>query len=95
MYEALNVAIEFILYPASINKPNTAVPAAVAKTINAVVKALIPPINFTPYISAHSEEPSTFARPLHIPIKPRKKNAEIGLSNEKRIMAEINNGRFI
>ena len=34
--------------PLSIKNPNNAVPNAVAKTIKAVVKALIDPINLTP-----------------------------------------------
>ena len=34
--------------PLSIKKPNSAVPNAVAKTIKAVVKALIDPICLTP-----------------------------------------------
>ena len=65
--------------PISIKCPNNAVPKAVEKTIKAVVRALIDPICFTPYISAHVEDPNTFAKPFDIPIKPRKKNAEIGL----------------
>ena len=60
----------------SISTPKKAVPKAVAKTIKAVVRAFIPPMNLTPYISAQSEEPSTLAKPLHIPIKPKKKKAE-------------------
>ena len=47
-------------------------PKAVEKTINAVVMALIEPIYFTPYISAQVDEPKTFAKPLEIPIKPKK-----------------------
>ena len=66
--------------PESIKRPNNAVPKAVEKTIKAVVKALIEPINFTPYISAHIDEPKTLARPLEIPIKPRKTKEAIGLS---------------
>jgi hypothetical protein len=58
--------------PLSINMPKTAVPKAVEKTINAVVKAFILPIYFTPYISAQVEEPRIFAKPLETPIKPRK-----------------------
>ena len=58
--------------PLSINKPKTAVPNAVEKTINAVVKAFMLPIYFTPYISAQVEEPSIFAKPLDTPINPRK-----------------------
>ena len=41
-------AICSIEKPWSIKKPNKAVPNAVEKTIRAVVKALIDPINFTP-----------------------------------------------
>ena len=66
--------------PLSIKNPNRAVPKAVEKTIKAVVKALIEPINFTPYISAHVDEPKTLARPLEIPINPRKTKEVIGLS---------------
>ena len=66
--------------PLSIKKPNKAVPNAVEKTIKAVVKALIDPINFTPYISAHVEEPRTFAKPFETPINPRKIKDVIGLS---------------
>ena len=40
-------AIFSIENPASIKKPNSAVPKAVANTIKAVVKALIDPICFT------------------------------------------------
>ena len=40
--------MELIEYPESIKKPKTAVPVAVANTINPVVKALIPPICLTP-----------------------------------------------
>ena len=58
--------------PLSINKPKTAVPKAVEKTINAVVRAFMLPIYFTPYISAQVEEPKIFANPLETPIKPRK-----------------------
>ena len=41
----------------SIKTPNNAVPKAVENTINAVVRALIEPMCFTPYISAQVEEP--------------------------------------
>ena len=64
--------------PLSIKIPNTAVPKAVANTINAVVRAFIEPIYFTPYISAQVDDPRTFANPLEIPISPRNTNAEIG-----------------
>ena len=63
----------------SINKPKTAVPNAVEKTIKAVVSALIEPINFTPYISAQVEEPRTLANPLDMPTKPKNIKAEISL----------------
>ena len=42
------MAICSIEKPLSINKPNKAVPKAVEKTINAVVRALMDPIYFTP-----------------------------------------------
>ena len=69
-------AIFSIEKPLSINIPNKAVPKAVEKTINAVVKALMDPMYFTPYISAHVEEPKTLANPLDIPIKPKNIKAE-------------------
>ena len=62
----------------SINNPNKAVPNAVENTINAVVNALIDPIKFTPYNSAHVDEPKTLAKPFDTPINPRKKNEETG-----------------
>jgi len=65
--------------PTSIRIPYKAVPKAVEKTINAVVSALMDPIYFTPYISAHVDDPRTFAKPFEIPIKPRKINEENGL----------------
>ena len=71
--------ISSIEKPTSIKTPNNAVPKAVEKTINAVVRALIDPIYFTPYISAQVDEPRTFASPFEIPINPRRKNEEIGL----------------
>ena len=58
--------------PRSINIPKKAVPKAVENTIKAVVKALIDPICLTPYISAQVDDPKTFAKPLEIPIKPKK-----------------------
>ena len=70
-------AIFSIEKPLSIIKPNTAVPKAVENTINAVVKAFMDPINFTPYISAQVDDPSTLANPFEIPTKPKKINAEI------------------
>ena len=62
----------------SIINPKRAVPNAVENTINAVVSALIDPINFTPYNSAQVDEPETLAKPFDIPISPRKKNEETG-----------------
>ena len=73
------IAISSIEKPRSINIPKKAVPKAVENTINAVVKALIDPICLTPYISAQVEDPKTFAKPLEIPIKPKKINAVRGL----------------
>ena len=66
-------AILSIDEPLSIKIPKKAVPKAVEKTINAVVRAFIPPINLTPYISAHVDDPSTFAKPFEMPIRPRNK----------------------
>ena len=48
MYDPAIKAIFSMENPISINNPKTAVPKAVEKTINAVVKALIDPINLTP-----------------------------------------------
>ena len=73
-------AICSIEKPLSINNPNKAVPKAVENTIKAVVKAFIEPKCFTPYISAQVEEPRTFAKPLEIPINPKKTNAEMLIS---------------
>ena len=75
--------------------PNIAVPAAVAKTIKDVVKAFIPPMYLTPYISAQKDEPRTFAKPLHTPTNPKKKKAEIGLSNEYKTIAANRSGIFM
>ena len=66
-----------MVYPESIKIPKTAVPVAVANTISPEVRALMLPIYFTPYISAHVEEPNTLASPLVIPIIPKNKNDEI------------------
>ena len=62
--------------PLSIINPNTAVPKAVENTIKAAVKAFMDPMNFTPYISAQVDDPSTLAKPLETPIKPKKINAD-------------------
>ena len=77
---AETTAIFSIEKPLSIIKPNKAVPKAVENTINAVVKALIDPMNLTPYISAQVEEPSTLANPFEIPTKPKKMKADISCS---------------
>ena len=77
MYMPDTKAIFSIEKPLSIIKPNTAVPKAVENTMNAVVKALIDPMNFTPYISAQVDEPSTLAKPFEIPTKPKKMKADI------------------
>tara|TARA_B100000965_G_C19142445_1_gene562295 strand:+ start:192 stop:542 length:351 start_codon:yes stop_codon:yes gene_type:complete len=79
IYIPATIDICSIVNPISIKVPKRAVPKAVEKTINAVVSALIEPMCFTPYISAHVEDPKTFAKPLDIPISPRKKNDETGL----------------
>ena len=60
--------------------PNIAVPKAVAKTIKAVVRALIEPIYLTPYISAQVDDPRTLQRPFVIPINPKNTKDEKGLS---------------
>ena len=77
MYMLDTKAIFSIEKPLSIIKPNTAVPKAVENTIKAVVRAFIDPINFTPYISAQVDDPSTLANQFEIPTKPKKINAEI------------------
>ena len=60
----------------SIRIPNKAVPKAVEKTINAVVRALMEPICFTPYISAQVDEPKTLDSPFDMPTNPKKMNEE-------------------
>ena len=70
-------AIFSIVKPLSIKIPNTAVPKAVEKTMKAVVSAFMLPMYLTPYISAHVEDPKIFPNPLDMPIKPKKKYAEI------------------
>ena len=62
----------------SIISPKKAVPNAVENTINAVVNALIDPINLTPYNSAHVDDPKTLAKPFDTPIRPKMKNEETG-----------------
>ena len=75
--------------PLSIKNPNKAVPKAVEKTISAVERALIDPICFTPYISAHVEDPKTLASPFDIPINPKNMNDVIGVS--KKIRTKVDN----
>ena len=72
IYIAAIKAIFSIEKSLSINNPNIAVPNAVEKTIKAVVKALMLPMNLTPYISAQVEEPSIFASPFDTPTNPKK-----------------------
>ena len=76
MYIAETKEICSIEKPLSIKIPNIAVPKAVAKTIKAVVRAFIDPIYFTPYISAHVDDPSTLQSPLVTPINPKNTNDE-------------------
>ena len=71
IYTPPTSAISSIVKPLSIKSPNTAVPKAVEKTMNAVVKALMLPIYLTPYISAQVEEPKILAKPLETPIRPK------------------------
>ena len=78
IYIPATTEISSIEKPKSIKIPNNAVPKAVENTISAVVSAFIEPIYFTPYISAHVDEPKTLANPFDIPIKPRNTKEEIG-----------------
>ena len=80
IYAAETREICSIEKPLSIKMPNTAVPKAVAKTIKAVVRALMEPMYLTPYISAQVDDPSTLQSPFVIPINPKNTNDEIGLS---------------
>ena len=59
--------------------PNNEVPMAVEKNIREVVSAFIEPMYLTPYISAHMEDPKTFAKPFEIPIRLKKINEITGL----------------
>ena len=81
--------------PLSIKKPNKAVPKAVAKTIKAVVKALIDPRYLTPYNSAQVEDPKILAKPLDIPTKPKNINAAIGVSKKNKTTTDNKSGIFI
>ena len=88
-------AICSIENPLSINIPNKAVPKAVEKTISAVVKALMEPMCFTPYITAHVDEPKTLAKPFEIPIKPKNIKADNGISKKISTNDENNKGIFM
>ena len=79
----------------SIKRPNNAVPKAVEKTINAVVKAFIEPIYLTPYNSAQVDDPNIFAKPFEIPTNPKNTNAVIGLLKKIRISTDNKSGMFI
>ena len=81
--------------PISINKPNKAVPKAVANTINAVVNALIDPRYLTPYNSAHVEDPKIFANPLDIPTNPKNTNAVIDVSKKNKTITDNKRGIFM
>ena len=81
--------------PISIKNPNKATPKAVAKTINAVDKALIDPRYLTPYNSAQVEDPNIFANPLELPTKPKYMNAIIGVSKKNKIITASKSGIFI
>ncbi len=81
--------------PISIKNPNRAVPKAVAKTISAVVKALIDPRYLTPYNSAQVEDPNILAKPLETPTNPKNINAVIGVSKKNKTITEIKSGIFI
>ena len=81
--------------PISIKYPNKAVPKAVAKTINAVVKALIDPRYLTPYNSAHVDDPKIFAKPLEIPTNPKNINAVTGVSKKNSTTTDNKSGIFI
>ena len=84
-----------IVKPLSIKTPNTAVPSAVENTMKAVVKALILPMYFTPYISAHVDDPNMFPKPLEIPTNPKKKYAEISCLLKNKTTIANNKGIFI
>ena len=66
IYAAETKEICSIEKPLSIKMPNTAVPKAVAKTIKAVVRALMEPMYLTPYISAQVDDPSTLHSPFAV-----------------------------
>ena len=89
------VAISPTVKPISIKYPNKAVPKAVAKTISAVVRALMDPRYLTPYNSAQVEDPNIFANPFDIPTKPKNTNAINGVSKKNRTITDNKSGIFI
>ena len=89
------VAISPTVKPISIKYPNKAVPKAVAKTISAVVKALMDPKYLTPYNSAQVEDPNIFANPFEIPTNPKNTNAVTGVSKKNRTITDNKSGIFI
>ena len=95
IYIPENIAICSIEKLASIKIPNKAVPKAVANTIKAVVRAFIDPIYLTPYTSAQVDDPRTLHKPFVIPISPKKKNEEIGLSKKIKTNTAKSKGIFI
>ena len=88
-------AISPTVKPMSIKNPNNAVPKAVAKTINAVVKALIDPRYFTPYNSAQVEDPKIFENPFEIPTNPKNTYAVIDESKRNKTMTANKSGMFM
>ena len=70
-------------------------PVAVANTIMAVVIAFIPPIYFTPYISAQVEDPNTFAKPFEIPISPNNRKEKNGSLKKYKTITANKSGIFI
>ena len=95
IYIPENIDICSIEKPESIKIPNKAEPKAVANTIKAVVRALMDPIYLTPYISAHVDDPRTLHIPFVIPIRPKKKNEEIGLLKKIKTNTARSKGIFI
>ena len=89
------VAISPTVKPISIKYPNKAVPKAVAKTISAVVRALMDPRYLTPYNSAQVEDPNIFANPFEIPTNPKNTNAVTGVSKKNRTITDNKSGIFI
>ena len=88
-------AISPTVKPISIKYPNKATPKAVAKTINAVDKALIDPRYLTPYNSAQVEDPKILAKPFDIPTNPKNTNAVIGVSKKNKTITDNKSGIFM